>query len=279
MNAEQLLDDELPDHQDQDHGHQAGHNPAEWPMAPIPVKTTGQDHAGGHQGIHFTAEVSTGTNPVIQLLPRDYDRLEARVLAVDQPIVLAQSREMAESAANQVAGTAAASVATQIAFGNPTNPAAGAAIASVGPLPAGNYTVYATMMLGGSTGVGDNSNVQVQVNATVVGTIIYTNTTAVVNPPSPPIVVTVPAGGTVSLNTIGASGATTIYRAQLVVTPLSPAAAVAGPPAPVGSYQPAGLDRTFRNCDEVWAAATSATPTRISVIVSRRLALEHPAIA
>jgi hypothetical protein len=123
-------------------------------MPSVPVHAIGQDHPGGHQGDHFTMVVSTGTNPVVQLLPRDYDRLEARILAVDEPVVLAQSREMAEASANQV--------------------------------------------------------------------------TAV--------------------------------------------------PDPVGSYLPVSLDRVLRNCDEVWVAATSATPTRVSVVVSRRLPVEPAAV-
>jgi hypothetical protein len=124
-------------------------------MPSVPVQAMGQDHPGGHQGVHFTMVVSTGTNAVIQLLPRDYDRLEARILTVDEPVVLAQSREMAEAPANQVTSV----------------------------------------------------------------------------------------------------------------------------PSPVGSYLPAGLDRVLRNCDEVWVAATSATPTRVSVAVSRRLPVEPAAVS
>lgn len=123
------------------------------PMSSVPVVAEGQDLSGGHQGIHFTMVVSTGTNAVAQLLPRDYDRLEARILAIDEPVVLAQSKEMAESTINASAG--------------------------------------------------------------------------------------------------------------------------AGLPA-VGSVLPIGLDRVLRNCDEVWVAATSSTPGRVSVIVSRRLPVARP---
>jgi hypothetical protein len=118
------------------------------------VSQPGQAGPAARQGTHFTMVVSTGVNPVDQLLGRDYDRVEARVLSADEPVVLAQSREMAENAANQAANV----------------------------------------------------------------------------------------------------------------------------PFPVGSYLPAGLDRPIVNCDELWVAATSATPTRVSVIVSRRLdnAPAHP---
>ncbi|HEX4661903.1 MAG TPA: hypothetical protein VH307_31290 [Streptosporangiaceae bacterium] len=123
-------------------------------MTPVPVHASGQDLAGGHQGTHFTMVISTATNPVVQLLGRDYDRIEARILTVDQPVVLAQTKEQAENAANQVTSV----------------------------------------------------------------------------------------------------------------------------PAPVGSYLPITVDRVLRNGDEVWAAATSATATRISVIVSRRLPVASPAL-
>jgi hypothetical protein len=75
---------------------------------PIPVSIVtqpGQANPAARQGICFTMVVATGTNPVDQLLGRDYDRVEARVLAVDEPVVLAQSKEMAANAANQVTGT------------------------------------------------------------------------------------------------------------------------------------------------------------------------------
>lgn len=67
----------------------------------VPVTAEGQAFSGGLQGSYFTMVVSTGTNPVDQLLPRDYDRVEAYVYAADEPVVLAQSREMAGNPANQ----------------------------------------------------------------------------------------------------------------------------------------------------------------------------------
>jgi hypothetical protein len=128
---------------------------AQAPMITVPVVAEGQDLSGGHQGIHFTMVFSTGVNAVGQLLPRDYDRLEARILTIDEPVVLAQSKEMAENSLN--------------------------------------------------------------------------------------------------------------------------AANAAGLPA-VGAVLPIGIDRALRNCDEVWVAATSATPTRVSVSVSRRLPVARPVL-
>jgi hypothetical protein len=75
-------------------------------MPVLKVRAQGQDNAGGHQGIHATFALSS-QNPVVQLLPRDYSRLEARVMstgATPAPVILAQSREIATAAASQ--GTA-----------------------------------------------------------------------------------------------------------------------------------------------------------------------------
>jgi hypothetical protein len=77
-------------------------------MPVIPVRAKGQDNSGGHQGIHASFLLGA-SNPVVQILPRDYDRLEARVMstgASPQAIVLAQSKEIAENAAGQGAAFA-----------------------------------------------------------------------------------------------------------------------------------------------------------------------------
>jgi hypothetical protein len=68
-------------------------------LEPIPVHARGQAHQAGHQGLHFTTSVNTTTQPVQQLLGRDYERTEAQVLAVDEPVYLAASKELAEAAA------------------------------------------------------------------------------------------------------------------------------------------------------------------------------------
>jgi hypothetical protein len=122
-------------------------------MATIPVRVDSQAQPAAHQGTYFTTVVAIGANPVDQVLGRDHDRVEARVLTVDEPVVLAQSKEMAENLANQV------------------------------------------------------TNV----------------------------------------------------------------------PNPVGAYLPTGIDRVISNGDELWIAATSSTPTRVSVEISRRLTSEHAA--
>lgn len=80
------------------------HVPVE-PVSPAP---------GARNGTHFTVVTSTSSNPVTQLLGRDYTRVDAVVIAVDQPVVLAQNQAMAESVNNQNQAT-------------------------IGPIPSGSY--------------------------------------------------------------------------------------------------------------------------------------------
>lgn len=92
------------------------HDPQAPPVAPrqlptIPIRGAGQDLSGGHQGVDVTLALTqppAGGNlygsAVVQLLGRDYDRLECRVLAIDGPVMLATSKEAAEQAYAQGAG-------------------------------------------------------------------------------------------------------------------------------------------------------------------------------
>jgi hypothetical protein len=67
------------------------------------TRAVGQDHPGGHQAVHLTFALSA-SNPVVQLLPRDYDRMECRVVSTGgtpAAVVLAQTKEIAEAAAQQ----------------------------------------------------------------------------------------------------------------------------------------------------------------------------------
>jgi len=76
-------------------------------MPVLRVRAEGQDYSGAHQGIHVTFLLSAA-NPVALIAPRDYDRLEARVISAGgtglvvvtpQPVVLCQTREIAAAAA------------------------------------------------------------------------------------------------------------------------------------------------------------------------------------
>lgn len=80
----------------------------------LPVRGAGQDLSGGHQGVDLTVTLQqpAGGAPLVgsavqQLLGRDYERLECRVLAIDGPILCATTREQAEQAYNLGQGAAA----------------------------------------------------------------------------------------------------------------------------------------------------------------------------
>lgn len=72
---------------------------------PVKVEAFGQTFSAARRANHFTVVVSTTTNPVQQILPPDPNRTEAQVLAVDNPVVLSQSQDMAWNPANQVTDT------------------------------------------------------------------------------------------------------------------------------------------------------------------------------
>jgi len=75
-------------------------------VPPVAVRATAPPLAASH-GAFATVVVDTGVNPVRRLLPRDPQRTEAIVIVADEPVVLAQSKEMAENPANANQGTAA----------------------------------------------------------------------------------------------------------------------------------------------------------------------------
>lgn len=220
---------------------------------------------GAEHGIHFTAVTSTSLNPVQLLLPRDVYRAKAVILACDQAVVLATSKEMAQAASNQaqVSGSQQPSYA---ATDSALITAGGQTIVSEG-LPAGTYTVTWALVLGGTTSVSDDDNCQLMVGATVVEPAV--NGSTVSQPyPQVPVVVTVPSGGaTLSVQSIGAGSGTATYRVQLVAQPESVAQGITSSPS--GAYLPSGIPVTIDHCEEVWLAATSSTAGRVSVFISQ----------
>jgi hypothetical protein len=66
----------------------------------IPVRQDSADQVN-----FYTRVVASGTNPVVLLFPRDPDRYRVTVMTADEPVVLAQTREMAGAAANTVSST------------------------------------------------------------------------------------------------------------------------------------------------------------------------------
>lgn len=89
--------------------------PRSTPLMTVPTMPLGQDLAGGHEGISLTVYMSTAVNPVDQLAGRDYDRLEARIMAVGQPVVICHTKENAEN----VAAAAAAAGGISLTAGAP----------------------------------------------------------------------------------------------------------------------------------------------------------------
>jgi hypothetical protein len=250
-------------------------------MRPIPVRGDGQDLSGGHQGINVSYLISSAENPVVQLLGRDYDRLEARVLA--------SCPSGTPNGGQSYSGNG--DVASPVGSGTTIAAANGGAA-----LPAGNYVISGTMMFAGTATNADFQNLGLYVGSTLIAALQGVANTAQVAYIQA-ITVTVPAGGAiVALKSIGAGSGTATYMATFSATPVAGSAAPGGIvlaqskemaewaaaagaafAGPIGSYLPLGVDRTMRHCDEVWAAALSSTPVLVSAIVSRRLASEPPA--
>jgi hypothetical protein len=85
----------------------AGRPQAEPEPASVPIYQKNTP-PGARKGVFFTVVLSTTVNPVQLLLGRDYKRAKAVIIAVDEPVVLAQSQAMAENANNTNQATAGA---------------------------------------------------------------------------------------------------------------------------------------------------------------------------
>jgi hypothetical protein len=73
----------------------------------VGVQAEGQAWAAAWQGVHSTGWVQTGgAQTVVNLLPVDFSRTEAQVLAIDNPVILCGSAAQAQAAAVQVAAGA-----------------------------------------------------------------------------------------------------------------------------------------------------------------------------
>jgi hypothetical protein len=238
-------------------------------MPIVPTLSLGQDNSGGHQAIHVSLQLSAA-NPVVQLLGRDYDRIEAKILAT---------------------GPAAAGTVTS-ASGSVAGTTAGQAIVTAAPVAAGTYVVNWTVILGGTLGAAERNNVALQVNGVTVATSINGINSGTVYPQLP-VQVTVPAGAVIGTIIVGAPTASSVYQAGVTIQgqgtgpgpvvlaqsrEIAEAAAAAGAnfTGPPGAYLPAGVERTLRNCDELWAAWLGTT-SLVSISISRRLPSEpHP---
>lgn len=63
----------------------------------VPVRQDSADQVN-----YFTSVVATGSNPVVLLLPRDPNRYRATIMAIDEPVVLAATKDLAGNTANQL---------------------------------------------------------------------------------------------------------------------------------------------------------------------------------
>jgi hypothetical protein len=106
-----------------------------------------------------------------------------------------------------------------LAYGTATNPSAGGTVAATGTLPSGRYTVTVTTRPTGTLTSGDLDNVQLQVGATVIGTLLQDDTAgeAVTSAPITAEFITAAA---ISVTAVGnASSSSAVYGAQIVATP------------------------------------------------------------
>jgi hypothetical protein len=252
------------------------------PFPAIPIRAEGQDLSGGHQGVHVTFQMMSAENPVVQLLGRDYSRLEARILAY-------------------AAGSAPNNGITLDAQGQATAPASGQSIATLTDPPAGTYQVSVIVYIDGTpvTATDDDNFKLIIIGGSTVGHLLCPaqSSGVPVLASSGPYTMTVTGSQNIAIQAAAAASADAVYHAQIIATPVTgsaPAGIVlaqskeiaefaatqgAAFTGPGGSFLPIGVDRTLRNCDEVWAAALTPAPVLVSAIVSRRLAVaNHPGL-
>lgn len=106
-------------------------------------------------------------------------------------------------------------VGSVMAYASVATPAAGAAVASTGALAAGVYQVSVNVNLQGAPAASDINNLQLQVGATVIGTLKVANA-AGSHIQNPLITVQVPAGAAITANAIVLGVGT--YDVQIVAT-------------------------------------------------------------
>jgi hypothetical protein len=222
-------------------------------------------------GIHFTVVLSTAVNNYQLLLGRDYDRVKTYITAVDYPVVIAQSQAQAQSASNAAQILSSTSSWQSIVGQNSsTDPGAGGIICTASGLTAGvEYGVQWTVTLEGTVTSGDANNMQLTgTGLNAAPTAYYPG--AVGTYQQIPVTVT-PAVASLQVKAIAAaSGASAVYAAQIIATPISPTVTAGSVTAiPSGQIIPAGTTLPIEHCDEVWVAATSANLGRVAVEVCR----------
>jgi len=175
---------------------------------PIPVHITSGSHTDyterlapdfGSAGT-FVLQLAGSAQPV-QVLQRRYRRNKARVLVMS------------------MGGTAPGNAASIAANGAPaTSPGANQVITTTTVPQAGTYTVNWDAILGGTLGASDRNNFALQVNGVTVATS-NNGINSGTNYPQLPQQIVIPAGATVTINTIAAGTAASIYAANFTLTP------------------------------------------------------------
>jgi len=101
--------------------------------------------------------------------------------------------------------------------GTQTSPGAATTIASLGTVPAGQYTLNWQVELSGTLAGADANNFEVLVGAAVQGVSVNPGAAGLYS--QEPIQINVPAGGaTVLIQTVGAGTASSVYTAALSIT-------------------------------------------------------------
>lgn len=272
-----------------DDGHQQWHARQEQTLAlpyddGVPTRLIGQDAPGAHQlapvtKLLFAPSGNNPGQPFDQALPRDYQRLECRILAIGGAIAICPSKEVAQAVWNQtlqagagaglpIAATPVVAQATAAAAGNAT--ATLPLLASItgfsitpGTAAAG-YT--AAITVNGASGGSNPINYALQGSATVAQPLNITF-------PSP----LAPAAAATAISVTFTGNANTPSADIIVYGTL--AGSPAYPPfnGP-GAWVPAGTERTMRTGDEVWIALGSPSNAAASIIAVRRLGVEPPTL-
>lgn len=215
-----------------------------------------------------TFSVSTANNnPIVELLGRDDNRRNAVIMTLDQPVVISFSQQAAEDPRNHSAGTTAVGAASQASVegsGSITDPTFDFVIATSFSVPPGTYQVTATVYLSGTVTAADANNMFLSGTGTATPTIIYPG---VVNTP---VVYTATftstgAGGFGVKTINAASGASAIYNASIVVTPVNTAATGTTGSSANGFVLPVNVPLTLNTKSAIYCTATSATASRVSV--------------
>lgn len=218
-------------------------------------------------GAYVTETIPAAANGMpgqAQILPHDPRRQYAYLLPLDAAVVISTTLEAAQSANNIASASGASYNGAPIVA---TSPAANTVLATA-TLPGGTYTVNWGVILAGTVGAQDRNNVGLYVGPTLVATAnngINTGT----NYGQLPASIIVPAGGAVvTLQTIGAGTASSVYSASFVAAPSdigqSALATPSGAVLPQGTWSPA-----IRHNEPVYAANPTTAPVRVVALVER----------